>query len=191
MYSCCFFGFVFLSWLTWKSWKVGSRWLTWQERTGSGCEAAWAVTTGGEKTDTGVCSTGHHRGPVGSIYRVPSGDRGLQKLQPALAPCTCSWKILVPFTSGLPFWAESFHSIKEGLRPDSRKIHLPCLEVEVTGHQKVSLNSHWNCLFQLRLKSETRDMRWPHTCSENVYIEQLHLPSTLLYSWKPVLLFSH
>jgi len=44
-------------------------------------------------------------------------------------------------------------------------------------------------LFQLRLKLETRDMWWPHTCSENVYIEKLHLPSILLCSWKPVLLF--
>ena len=65
---------------------------------------------------------------------------------------------------------------------EAERYTCPVLSWKLLGHHQVSLNSHWTCLFQLRLKSETRDMWWPHTCSENLYIEQLHLPSIPLCS---------
>lgn len=170
-----------------KSWKVGSRWLTWQEHTGSGCEAAWAVTTGGEKTDT-VCLTGFSH-EVPWAFDLPGCLLGTEASQ----NCSLLWLL---------------HMQLE----DCGSVHLACpfeLRVSMASMKASGLTaerylcpvlrwSYWaseskseltlELSISVEAETETRDMRWPHTCSENVYWTTTFAKHTAV-PWKPACCF--
>ena len=153
-----------------------------------------------EKTNTRVCSQ-----VITEWYGLDStgasweGDRYLPELLPEDA------KLAYVCSGSLPMKFEDFRPFRFCLgRAYPFELRTPMASRKVSGQKaerhtwrisrwklleqdKVSLNSHWNCPLQLRLKSETRSVWWPQGWSY-ILIQKMCILNSYTFQayWKPM-----